>query len=238
MDAVSDPLAPLPTLDSASVMLRLASENAPGAWFSVPISISIHSPLTILASALAPTPTVAPTITTAAATIVVCQPNRLLKDKKVTLQHLSPVLYIANFLELVRRSVGLTRKLDVLTAQPVRRTLYILSLLVQYSGIGVQRRCAPLKLRVHHVLQRCDDGTTSFGDMALRLGRGERGLEVRRWRRRLLRCRWNLRVGGDNEEDDDDEEPVAAAEEAGCCEEAAAADMMNIRPSRWSVGLA
>lgn len=31
MDAVSDPLAPLPTLDSASVKLRLASENVPGA---------------------------------------------------------------------------------------------------------------------------------------------------------------------------------------------------------------
>jgi hypothetical protein len=28
------------------------------------------------------------------------------------------------------------------------------------------------------------------------------------------------------------------AEEAGCCEEAAAADMMNIKPSRRSVGSA
>lgn len=71
------------------------------------ILIQIHPSLALFVFTLAPT--VAATLAAATAPIAIRQPNRLLKNEKVTLQHLSPVLHITELLEPARRSIRLAR---------------------------------------------------------------------------------------------------------------------------------
>lgn len=109
-------------------------------------------PLPIISLSLTPTP------------LRIHQPQRLLQNTKLPLQHLRPVLHIPNLLHLARMRLRQAAQPCVLPRQRVRRPRYLPLLPLDGCVVGVELRGARAQLAVELVADGGEDRVAGLGD--------------------------------------------------------------------------